>query len=336
MARTITMDKTETRTNFGIAIREDVNYDDVKKRWMENNDKLDLPRDPRTQDEIQAAEDFNSVASFAEFFSIDDIEIVEGNAVEVMEQIAVGMEGIAQEDIQSANEQREKIIEEDAAEKIEQVSQFVVNVDDPLLMNDFKDKSEKIIQNWSVEDSKRDGTYDAAKEESTSSRSNSYATNDPWNNMSSSSNNSSGRTASVTSSKTTSIVSELDDEKRKQEVYQMYANGRDNMLAFVHNGKIKDKPKKTTPVNRFGGKKKFSPKNMWAATKRWFSGRDAQMLCKVGVALCFEMALGLITKKLNFDGPGQMVAYLGMMLGIFYIGSELRVEGFDMRRLAMV
>lgn len=332
MARTITMERETAQTNFGIARREDVNYDDVKKRWMESADKMDLPRDPRTQDEIQAAEDFNQSASFAEFFEVDDVEIAEGNANEAMILMAEAMETIAQEEIQLANEQRHLIIEEDSAEKIEQVEQFVTNEDDPLLMNEFKEKSEKIIQKWSVEDSKRDGTYDEVKE---AAKSKYHATDDPWNSMNSNSNSGS-RTATATSSKTSTTTVFADDENRKQEVYQMYANGRDNMLAFVHNGKVKDKPKKQAQVHRFGGKKKFSLKNMWGGVKRWFNGQDAKMLCKVGVALCFELGLGLITKKLSFDGPGQMLGYLGMMLGIFYIGSELRAEGFDMRRLAMV
>lgn len=332
MARTITLDREEVKTNYGLARREDVNYDDVKKRWMESADKIDLPRDPRTQEEIQMAEDMSEAAMFAEFFEFEGVEITESSGVDAMVIMAEGIENVSQEEIQLANEIREKIIEEDAAEKIEQVAEFVVNTDDPFLVNDFKEKCEKVMQKWAIDDAKRDGTYDSTKDTTTS---NSYSTVDPWNTMGSTNNTSSSRTATATSTKTTTTVFEGDD-KRQQEIHQMYTNGRDNMLAFVHNGKQKEKKKKAPDVRQYGGKRKFSIKNMWGATKRWFAGQDAKLLCKVGIALCMEMALGLITKKLSFDGPGQMLGYLGMMLGIFYIGSELRAEGFDMRRLAMV
>lgn len=326
MARSITLDREETTTGFGLARREDVNYDDIKKRWRESADKMDLPQDNRTAEEIQAAEDFSGAASFAEFFGYEDVEINEVNAQEVMEKMASEMEAVSEEEFKIANDIREKVIEEDAAEQIEQVSAFVVNEDDPLLEADFKEKSERIIQKLVVEDSKKDGTYESIREEARKT----HSTSDPWSGTS----GTRSTTATSTTTRSSSTTVFQDNDQRKKEVYEMYANGHDNMLGFVHNGRMWEKPKKTASVNTFSGRRKFGLKSMWQSTKHWFHSPNAKLMCKVGIALCMEMALGIITQKQTFDGPKQMLGYLGMMLGIFYIGAELRAEGFDMRRLS--
>lgn len=331
MARSITLDREETKTSFGIARREDVNYDDVKKRWMESADKMELPQDPRTQEEIQAAEDFSVAAGFADFFEFEGVEISEGDAQETMVKMAAMMEAEAQDEIQLAQEQRARNIEEDAAEKIEQVEVFVVNEDDPLLEKDFKEKSEKIIQKWAMEDKKKDGTYEPTKEDVDKKWQTTSSSSDPW---PSSSNRT--RTATATSTTTSGTGTIYDDGQRNKEIHQMYSNMHDNILNTVHNGPVWKEEKKATPVNHFGGKKKFSMKSIWTSVKGWFKSKKSKAICKIGVALCMETALGIITKRQSFDGPGQMLGYLGMMLGVFFIGSELRAEGYDMRRLSVI
>lgn len=327
------MERRRTESTNSIARLEDVDLENLKRKYMEDAKNGKLPNDDRTIDEIQASEDTNSSVEFLDFFEVEgfDIDPLADNAQEVMVKISTIMdEGAKELDITIQN-QTENAIEENAAEGIEQIKEFAINDKDPLLKTDFKEKSERIIQKLVIEDKKKTETsargsiFEEAREETRRT-----TTSDPW-----ASTTSGSRTTTVTSS-TTTVHSPQDNTQRDKEFARNMADGANAMRAFVYNGPTKAKKKKTPQPHHFGGKRKFSLKSAISTVRGWLSSDDAVLMCKVGVALCLETALAVVTKQRTFDGPGQTLGYIGMMLGIFYIGSELRASGYDQRRLAMI
>jgi hypothetical protein len=338
MTRTIEMGDSTPYESFDIARLEDVDYDEMKKKWMDNSKNFELSQDNRTVEEIQADEDFQVASLFVDFFEMgDEIELdpLTADGLEAMSKISAMMGEGSQEVFDTAEMQRALNIEEDAAERIEQVETFIINDDDPFLSKEYKEKSERIIQRlMSGAENRRDSTetiFESSKE-NTRSYYDSKDTEDIFGRKTSSDGY---RTATATNTTTTSSQTVHDEEKRRKEIHQMFAAGNDKMLNFVYNGPVKKKENRS-PINKYGGKRKFGIKSIWASTKHFFGSRDAKVLCKVGIALCLETALAIITKQREFNGPGQMLGYLGMMLGVFYIGSEIRAEGYDMRRLSVI
>jgi hypothetical protein len=82
----------------------------------------------------------------------------------------------------------------------------------------------------------------------------------------------------------------------------------------------------------FAGKK-FRFKNMWHNVKAWLRTNKAKAITKFGIMVSFEMMMAILAGKREFDGNGQMLAYLGMIMGAFIIGNELIKEGYDPRKI---
>ena len=75
---------------------------------------------------------------------------------------------------------------------------------------------------------------------------------------------------------------------------------------------------------------------MWSRTKEWFNSDEGTIMLKVGAFISLETALGIMTKKFEFDGALQAVSFIGMMLGVFAIGRELSVEGLNPKNYGLV
>jgi hypothetical protein len=333
MARTIGTERRQSINSNSIARLEDVDLEGLKRKYMEDVKNGKLPNDERTITEKQADEDSNANAEFLDFFEVEGFgfDPAVDNPQDVMVQISTKMDEAAQELEIKVKDQAERAIEENAAEGIEQVKEFSINDKDPLLKQDFKEKSERIIQKLVLEEkqktesSSRSSIFDDAREETRRSS----TVNDPWAGVS----NSGTRTTTAT---TTTTVNPTDTAQRDKEYARNMADGANAMRNFVYNGPTKAKKKKVSQPHHFGGKKKFSLKGALSTVRNWLSSDEAVLLCKVGVALCLETALAVVTKQRSFDGPGQTLGYIGMMLGVFYIGSELKASGYDQRRLAMI
>jgi hypothetical protein len=332
MARIIGNERKHTESSYSLARMEDVDIDNLKRKYMENIKNGSLPSDERTVTEIQASEDAVKLTEFADFFELEgvDVDPMTDNPLDAMVQISNMMEEGAQELDIVVQTQRENAIEENAAEGIEQIKEFAVNDGDPLLASDFKEKSERIIQKLVVEDKKKtesstSSVFEEARRESRSSSANDDIFNTKTSGI---------RTTTATATTTTQSAS--GNQQRDKEIHAMYADGSNAMRAFVYNGPVKPKKKKESKAHHFGGRKRFSFKNMVSTVKKWLHSEEASTLCKVGIAVCLETALAVITKQRSFDGAGQTFGYIGMMLGVFYIGSELRSIGYDQRRLAMI
>lgn len=333
MARTITPNKPIEVNPYEIARVEDVNYDKMISGWLEKGGDTKPPEDPRSIEEIQAAEDLTSAISIIDFFELEDVNVIEDDPLETMSQISAMMEEGAQEEFEQAKQQRNLNIEEDAAEKIEQVQEFIVNDDDPLLEKDYKEKSERLIQKITLKEERKErpeSVFERAREESQS-----FQTGTSSYNRATSSASSGFRSATATTAKSEKTIVH-DEEKRIQEKYELYSNGSARMKDLVYNGSVIQEEKRAVPVNKFGGKRKFRLRNIINSVKDWSRTKKAKVMWKVGAAVCIETALAMITKQQNFDGPMQLIGYIGMMLGVFYIGTSLRAEGFDMRRLSMI
>lgn len=332
MARIIGNDRKQVESSYSLARMEDVDIENLKRKYMENVKNGALPNDERTITEIQASEDAVKLTEFADFFELEgvDVDPMTDNPLDAMVQISNMLEDGAQELDIVVQTQKELAIEENAAEGIEQIKEFAVNNGDPLLASDFKEKSERIIQKLVIEEKKKtessaSSVFEEARQES---RRSSSVNDDIFGSQTSGT-----RTATAT---TTTTQSASSNQQRDKEIHTMYAEGANAMRAFVYNGPVKPKKKKEAKAHHFGGRRKFSFKNMVTTVKKWLYSEEATTLCKVGIAVCLETALAVITKQRSFDGAGQTFGYIGMMLGVFYIGSELRSIGYDQRRLAMI
>lgn len=332
MVRVIGREESRIDNPFSLARMEDVDLDSLKKKYMEAKKNGTLPDDDRNVTEIQASEDAKKAMDLLEFFGLENdvrIDPMTEDPLEAIARISEMLEEDSRELYEKAESQRALNIEEDAAERIEQIAEFAVNNDDPLLSTEFKEKSEKLIQKLILDEEKEE--RGSSTQETRDRSSNTQETfGRKYHSNTTSSQRSTTGTVHTTNSKTV-----YNREERERNYEMFFAKSVDRVMNFAYDGPPIQRKEKRSEVRMFGGKKKFSPKVLWAKTKNWFRSREAGLLIKVGIALTLQTMIAVITKQVELDGPGQTVSHLGMLLGLFYISKAIRDEGYDMRRLSM-
>ena len=328
MARVIDTRADVETPSTGLMRLED--FEERKKRWTESGQSQKLPDDERTVAEIQASEDSLAASEFLAFFELEE-EFNSDDPLSSIQEFSVKMEESSKEDYEVAENRRESYAEKDKEFKIEQCTEFYVNTEDPTLSEYYKEKSERIIQKILVQenDTKRfDTVIDA---EPTRSSSNQRTSG----NQRSFGYEETTRSADATSRTTTSTQNNSQNTEAQNKLRSsLYSSSADNMRQFAHAGPKRQK--KASSHRYYGGKQKFSIKNMFRKTRDWFRNDEAKLLTKIGIAVCLEAGLLMITNKYRFEGPKEMFSYLAMMLGVFYISRELSSEGYDPRRLAIL
>lgn len=75
-----------------------------------------------------------------------------------------------------------------------------------------------------------------------------------------------------------------------------------------------------------------SGKKSWKRKiKSFFKSKKANVLLKTGMLMTLQLGMAMVGKKYKFEGAGQTAAFLGMMMGVFYLTRELAEDGFDPR-----
>jgi hypothetical protein len=74
---------------------------------------------------------------------------------------------------------------------------------------------------------------------------------------------------------------------------------------------------------------KYAKKSWWRKTKDFFKSKKGRVMVKVGLLMAMQLGMAIIGRKYEFGGFGQAAAFLGMMLGTFYISKELQAEGVN-------
>lgn len=316
---------TETRDyqpQTSLARMEDVDVDNLRKRYMEKG-KSKLPNDDRSPSEIQAIVDTEETMAFLQFFEMEeDVELDADDPLGGMAQMSAMMDEASQDVLELAESQREMNIEEDAAESIVQVTEFTVNDKDPVLSLDFKENNERIIKKL-ISDSKKESEptrslFDEAREETARQGWSGHRTTEPISSSTSSSN--------------------VHQSSREGKGFAGLDVATERMRQFVMNGSYKKPKTKKVSMHQFSGKKKGIKgmfRNAWESTKEWFASDHATTILKVGAMVCLEAAVAVVTKKMEFENGKQVLMYIGMSLGIFVVGTELKEKGFDARRLSI-
>lgn len=66
-------------------------------------------------------------------------------------------------------------------------------------------------------------------------------------------------------------------------------------------------------------------------TLNFLRSKKAKILSKTALLMSLQLGMAVVGKKYEFQGMGQMVTFLGMMMGVFYLTRELVEDGFDPR-----
>lgn len=331
-------DQEVVSTYLGLAIRDDVNTDAQMSRFMENIEE-EVEFRALTLEEQRVMEDEQFASELAELFDLDE-SFIQGEGHEAALEL---IDLIADTSVEGQKEDLESILEgtiRDPQVTYASFEQFELKEKVDLLDEEFKERSTRKFkslikeQNDEIEpdesmgartySGKSDSMFDEIRE------------NGHTNFTSGSSifgNSSSGTRKETVDNTTTATTTVFDREKREKQLKNMYSHGAQSMRNMAFSGREKVKKKKKR--NHFG-KKRFSVKNVWGSVKEWFHSDESILLSKIGVMLCLETGMAIITKQHEFEGTGQMLAFLGMMLGVFYISREIRAEGFDPRKMSMV
>ncbi|MGE7305889.1 hypothetical protein ACQKJG_18870 [Priestia megaterium] len=331
--------ETRQEPSRGLAVRDSVNIDELKKKYMRDVEDGKVDTKPFDPAESQSAEDLMSATSFTDFFDLEgEVVITEDAPDEALSNLTNIMMDSSDEVFTKAEEQRTVIEEEDENEKMShyQEDKYTIN-DDANLSNEYTKKSESLIKKIKQDDKAakqifigldkdEHGNFLKKDDEQDPYAPKKYQQSHSWSKPSS-------HTSSTSTSKPVESFSRTDDPEAIKRKQSQYAHAADTVRNFVGGGPKKQKKKKE--VSRFG-KKRWSFKGMVASVKQWFRSEDAALLCKVGTMMCLELSLAIITKKYEFDNTGQLVAFLGMMLGIFYISREIMSEGYDPRRMSFL
>lgn len=341
MARVISKDVEKTDFQTGALARlDDVSFEKMKQRYMEDVKSGKLPDDNRKPEEIQEEEDTKELAEFIDFFELDDFEYDPNRddpktaSDRLSEQLSESQRGI----LETAISQMETNIKEDAAQNIEQVEEFTVNDKDPFLAQEYKEKSERIIKNWALESEKESeretrtstrASYEEPSRTSTFNSGSGFAHKSQYSN-----GGTRTTTGTVSNSQSSTVFNKTTDDER---IRQQFGLGASKARDFAINSKFRDEEENfVSNAYRFGGKKKWGLRYMKDVTLSWMKTKKAKRLLKVAAAICLETSLAVMTKQFEFDGPTQLLSFVGMTLGIFYLTSELAKEGYDQRRLAFI
>lgn len=350
--RVLEKNESPLRQQYELARMEDVSQEELMKRYMEEVKENVVEK---SDDEIRIEEEHMEAAEMMAFLGMEGVQLnTENPLAELTEMCAESYKETilaSQEDpeykslVKELNE-KQGIFEID-------LSKDWTDHDDPLLEKQFERESQKISSTLTARASRKrldkDSTMKdwdnafAAEEEvsqsfnnktSTDSGYRSGSTFDQARRQSTSSSTSSGfRTASAKSetvgySKTTD---DPDYERRQENRGKCYAKVSGQMLDVAYKGD--KKVKKPRKKRAFGAREKFSFRGLWNKTKEWFHTDEAVLGAKIGAMLCLQTGMAVMNKRLEFDGTLQALSFVGMALAVFFVGREVRAEGFDARTI---
>jgi hypothetical protein len=317
-----------------LAQLDDVSNEAFVKKFMKKAEDGTLPDDNRTLEEIQKEEAAMNLEKFLSWCDLEEEVNLEeiDDPSKMLTQIAQEMTEGSKEALELAEKQRIDNIEYDASEKIKQVTEFTVDTEDPLNIQEYKEKKEKVIAGLlqmsqkSEQQKENEKTYQRVMGEDTSYRFRSSGFTSRVN------LNEKQYKSKRTNRETVIDADDLDAKKRA------YWDNLDDDKNMAYQAAVDGKGYRTPddrPANYkklFAGKK-FRFKNMWHNVKAWLRTNKAKAITKFGIMVSFEMMMAILAGKREFDGNGQMLAYLGMIMGAFIIGNELIKEGYDPRKI---
>lgn len=316
-------------SNTSLVRYEDANVEAIRKKYAEEVEKQELAVDQRSVEEIQAEVDAQAMNFLNEFLELEDeVYVDQHDPYGSWKQFSSQMKEELHDVFEEAHLQREQIAEEEAADRIEQVETFSVNEKDPFLEESFKQKSERMIKKMVLRKEQEEGRNPNDNSDSYTRTTKQYSTADPF-----------GAKTYYGNTRETKASTQTFDASGDQQSKSCWAHApdlSDKIKQTVVNGGRDWNDDNAKPIYYFGGKGKFKLKYFLAKTKNWFRSKKGRRTVKMGMALCLETALAVITHKMHFDGNGQALAFIGMMLGLFYISNELWAEGYDPRRIKLI
>lgn len=352
---TRTLERTEAPKNpyMELARLEDVNQEELMKRYMEEiKDNVA----EKTDDEVRREEEKLEALQMMEILGLEGIELDgEDPLGQLTEMCAANYKDtiLSSQDDPEYKKLVKELNEKEGVYEMDLTKSWV-DEDDPLLEKQFAREREKItatltargqrkkldstatMKDWDHAFEVEEDIFNSfSKKTETSSgyRSSSIFDESRSTSSSSSSNgfrSTKAKTETTGYKKQESMDADYELRQEKRGKYQEMVSAK--MLDVVYTGKEK---KKVPRKNRmYGGKEKFSLKGLWNKTKEWFHSDEAVLGAKIGAMLCLQTAMAVTSKRLEFDGALQALTFVGMSLGVFFVGREVRSEGFDARRFA--
>lgn len=336
-----------------LARMEDVSPEELEKKYMRSVEAAET----MTDDEARKNESKESAMDLLTFLGLEDELDIDETSDNPLGDLTDDLMKFKLEELEGTKDPayREQI-KKDKLEilGIEEIDQsIIIENDDPFLEKEYKREQEKIANQLAARKRRKEialenkhpnplgeelDEYESFNfgRESETSRSGYRQSASFSGSTIIDSDYSSSKTRTKTSSNTEStsfthgkpVANDEENQKRRA---QLYEHGTKQMLDMIYNGPKKQKKEKER--RRFGRKEKFSFKGLWKKTKAWFSSEEAAVMAKIGAMLCLQTGMAIMTKRLDFDNGLQAVTFIGMMLGVFYVGNEVRAEGFDFRRL---
>ncbi|PGQ88244.1 hypothetical protein [Priestia megaterium] len=361
MRKIIEQEQVEPQSFTQLARMEDVSEEELQKRFLE--DVREIQADKLTDDEIRIEKEKEEALGMLTFLGLEDeVDLdLDNDPLGQISQMCTEAYKDKLEENKTNSDYMQKVREYNNKEGVEEIDSNLdfTNKDDPFLAKEFEREREKITAQMAARRERgRLGTEATARErnaayareqeiaEEFEKKSGYRSSTNFFNNNSTSSTSSTSSIfdtqpkkprSTMASSETTSYsndTTEFDREKRAAA-----QKGRNNfisavirgLLDMIYNGKVKEKE---APKSRhFGSSKRFSIKGMWNKTKDVFKSKEAALWIKIGAMITLQAGMAMLTNNLEFDGPLQAIAYMGMALGAGYIAREIRAAGFDARRI---
>lgn len=210
--------------------------------------------------------------------------------------------------------------------------------DDPLYEKEFANSQavfEKIKQDdkrrangewlfYDPEEETKKATVELLSAGGRSTTSNSTSKNVGSNYTAQSTNTSTYQTQSQPSYTANGTQANTNTNNGPKHVFQHFEHFSKSMQNAAHNHK-------NPPSKHENGWAKYAKKTWWQKAKSVFTSPNFRIGVKLAAMLSLQLGMAVIGKKYEINGLGEGAAFVGCMIGVFFLSRELSKEGIDSR-----
>ena len=337
-------------------IQNDATEEELKKKYMQDKDN---ERVQPTAEDIRLAEEKALAQNMFSILGIDPADVM-GEEInmhedDALERVTKKLNEVFKDELDGLKDDEEyqnKIKEMNRKAGIKEWEKRDYTNKDFLLTKEFETRQAKIDEQLQLSKNRKEAAARRARGEEVidvdetypgsesyeSSRSfngstRSESTHRSSNGVFGSSNNQSNAAAFGNANMD---YDESASKKKKEKNYNadLFGSSSKRMMDIAYSGEKKQAKKKSK--TSYGGKEKLSLKSIWRKTKSWLSSKEAGVLATTCAALCLQVGMAMMTKRVDFDGPMQTVMFIGMSMGAFMVAREARAKGFDIRSISFM
>ena len=337
MVRVMTStERDEAQFSNQMVVYED--QEEMRRQFYETVEKEKLQQ--KSAEEVQLDVEFEEAAFLGQFFGLDDelgeaIQNGDLDYVNTVLEVSCHNEEV-EKMIEKATVVEQEVMQEEINDGLKIIEELKKDEEDPLGAKRFEQATTKVLTSrMHTQEESRVGIEVDDPFEYKSNKKDSY-----YNTQTSRSDEPYRRTATTRTSEpvmaTESVAKDSSTTMREQrKARREFYNGAANdvkELTVRRNQAMAEKTHARIDKKRKGKRRqKLTLRSAFTSVKSWFGSHDAADLFKVGTLICMETALAILTGKHEFEGKGQLMAFLGLMTGLYYIGQKVVEIGFDPR-----